>query len=192
MGGGILLVKNRSLPQLVARVYPDFNWNISQFSQNYDIWTDENLANYFMSWLQKQPESDVYDVHKIIKSMAIKGDFPLALMLKNTFPNLYWPTTISAKGKKSQSMLKESLEKIFTDKDTVLLEEYKHPDFMLANNYLLELDLFYPQFNLAFEFQVSKINKGRKLKKQRGNNILDMLVCLINKLVIKTLNSVII
>jgi hypothetical protein len=34
------------------------------------------------------------------------------------------------------------------------VEEYKHPEILYASGHSLELDLFYPQFKLAFEYQV--------------------------------------
>ncbi|KAJ1501146.1 hypothetical protein HMI54_010222 [Coelomomyces lativittatus] len=89
-GGGILLVKNRSLPHLLFRVYPESYWKFSDFVQNVDIWKDEDLATYFVNWLQNRPESDVYDVNKVIKSSGISRNYPLAVKLRNAFPRMNW------------------------------------------------------------------------------------------------------
>jgi hypothetical protein len=35
-----------------------------------------------------------------------------------------------------------------------VLEEYKHPDITTNSGYPLELDFFYPQLNIAVEYQV--------------------------------------
>jgi hypothetical protein len=35
-----------------------------------------------------------------------------------------------------------------------VLEEYRHPDFVVSSSgHPLELDFFYPEYNLAFEYQ---------------------------------------
>ena len=36
------------------------------------------------------------------------------------------------------------------------VEDYKHPDIVTSSGYPLELDFFFPQLNLAFEYQVGK------------------------------------
>jgi hypothetical protein len=38
-----------------------------------------------------------------------------------------------------------------------VLEEYKHPDLFSAEGKPFELDLFYPQLNIAVEYQVTNV-----------------------------------
>ena len=152
MGGGILLIKNHTLFQLLSRVYPDFQFNKDLFSSSSSsIWEDEYLANYFVEWLKKQPETELPFLHKMISNMANKGSYPLTQTLKAAFPNYKWAVFAqSGLSKKSQYILKECLDVLFNRGNSVLLEEYKHPD--ITN---LELDYFYPELKIAFEYQVS-------------------------------------
>ena len=146
MGGGILLVQYHSLFQLLSTIYSDFKWNKQLFSSSKDIWTDDHLANYFVQWLKKQPKNETDLVNVIVTEKDPSGQKLLARLLKYAFRQYKW--IYSLKSKKSQSMLKDYIQQLFTG---VLLEEYKHPD--IAN---LELDLFLPQYNIAFEYQVMK------------------------------------
>ena len=148
MGGGILLIKARSLFNLFVQAYPQQNW---REIADIDIWSDESLANYFVRWLQKQPEKEVFNIQETMRTMKRKGDFVLSQSLKNAFPRYNFNSIKIAK--KTQFVLKECIQNMFLnkEKDFVLLEEYKHPD--IAN---LELDYFLPQYNIAFEYQVMK------------------------------------
>ena len=145
MGGGILLVKNHSLAQLLSRVYPEFKWENQSFV---DVWTDEPLAKRIVEWLKKQSDTEISYVDRLVREMGKKGTFPLTQMLIAAFPQYKWVVSLPTTGKKSQYMLRQCLGKLFTS-DTVILEEYHHPD--VAG---LELDYFFPQYNLAFEYQV--------------------------------------
>lgn len=161
MGGGPLIIKNHSLPQLLSVVYPDFEWETSKFYHTNDIWEDEYLANYFVEWLKKQSEKEVLYVYSVIKDMG-KKNVTLTQKLKTAFPKFSWLPSATQSTKKSQYMLKQHLEKIFPGVDTILLEEYKHPD-IISNNYSLELDYYFPQFQLALEYQVMQIVSVKKL-----------------------------
>lgn len=149
LGGGSLIVKKHSLGQLLSVVYPEFKWNKDSFVQSNDIWNDEHLANYFVDYLKKQQENEVVYVNKVLKEMEYSANSILQQALKKEFPKYSWMTSLPARSKKTQYMLKECISKIFSDEDTILLEEYSHPE--VTN---LQLDFFYPQFNLAFEYQV--------------------------------------
>ena len=149
MGGGSLLVYYSTLPQLLTRVYSDFKWELNQFSQVQDIWTDEQLAIYFVEKLKKNhSEREINFILKEVKNKKFKGIHPLTQILRSAYPKHNWVSSMPALSKKSQYLLRECLHRIFTAENTILLEEYKHPDLNL------ELDYFYPQFNLAFEYQV--------------------------------------
>ena len=166
MGGGILLVQYHSLFQLLSNIYSDFKWNKQLFSSfSKDIWTDDYLANYFVQWLKKQSNKDVSQVHEIVMKKSNNASSPLKEFLATAFPEYKWSSK-SQSGKKAQYMLKTCLENLFTSKDTVLLEEYRHPD--VSN---LELDFFFPQYKLAFEYQVKK-SKSQSLIKKSGTTTL--------------------
>ena len=165
MGGGCAIVQNRSLSQLITSTFTEYKWDINAFDTS-DIWTDEKTANYFVQWLKKQPESEVACLHRCVKLLRIKDSSALTRDLKTAFPKYNWFSVSPARAKKTQFMLKECINTLFFNKETVLLEEYKHPDL----NYL-ELDFFYPEFNLAFEYQVC-IKITTKCENIREFNIL--------------------
>ena len=142
MGGGALLIKHNSLGELLSFVYPNFNWEISRFP---DIWTNWGVSNCLVDWLKQQSRDEISLVHNVIKERGVKGLYPLIEALRTAFPDFQW--FFNPGKKKTQFMLKYCLADLF--KNEVLLEEYKHPDF--GN---LELDYFYPQLNLAIEYQV--------------------------------------
>jgi hypothetical protein len=54
-----------------------------------------------------------------------------------------------------------------------VLEDYRHPDIVTSPGNPLELDFFYPQLNIAVEYQVT-IMVTYKLRLCRGNNIIEM------------------
>ena len=162
MGGGILLVQYHSLFQLLSNIYSDFKWNKQLFQRESDIWNNDHLANYFVEWLKKQSEQEISFIKETVNNLGRNENHPLMKTFQKLYPKYRWLSSIS-KGKKSQYMLKECIEKLFVsdkNKDIVLLEEYRHPD--ISN---LELDYFLPQYNIAFEYQV---------------NILSSIICLIN------------
>ena len=145
MGGGILLAKENSLSQLLAKVYPQFNWDSAH--QNADIWHNKNLATYFVEWLKKQTNKEISIAEETIHSIATENS-PLIQLLTTAFPKQKW---LSRKTYKAQFFLKECIEAMFKGEENVLiLQEYKHPDIDG-----LELDYFLPQYNIAFEYQVS-------------------------------------
>ena len=149
MGGASLLVKNHTLPQLLSKAYPENAWNTKSFAQVTDMWTDEKTASYLVERLKKH-RSEVSFLNKMIKSMDYKELFPLTKMLKENFPEYSWQTQFSPVGnKKHQYMLRECIGELFSGENSVLLEEYRHPEI---NS--LQLDYFFPQKKLAFEYQV--------------------------------------
>ena len=131
MGGGILLLEYESLYHLLSQIYPSFPWEKDKFAAN------QNKINYFIEWLKKQNPREISLVCQFVKNKEFSSLFQTA------FP-LQW------RQKKSQYILKECIEKVFAN--ALVLEEYRHPD---AN---LELDYFLPEFKLAFEYQVYKLD----------------------------------
>lgn len=79
-----------------------------------------------------------------------KYSFSLPLLISNVFPeynlNFNYKTV-----KSSQHYLKACLKTLFPLEE--ILEDYKHPDIISLDGLPLELDLFYPKFNIAFEYQ---------------------------------------
>ena len=134
--------------KLLSAIYPQIKWNKNSLLEA-NIWNNENLANYFVSWLKQQKQTEITRARLAVKNLATETNY-LVQQLSNAFPHLSWLMATSSQSKKTQYKLKECIEKLLiVQKDAVLLEEYRHPD--ISN---LELDYFLPQYNLAFEYQV--------------------------------------
>lgn len=142
MGIGILVVKYNSLANVVSQVYPE----IELVQTN--IWNDFATASYFVKWLKEQPESELAYVNRIFAQLRPQEQNTLCKLLQTAFPQYVWTFSPS---KKSQNKLKDCLERLISGE---LLQEYKHPDISH-----LELDFFYPQYKLAFEYQVECISQ---------------------------------
>ena len=148
MGGASLLILSHSLSKLISSVYPEFKAN-----SEVDIWTNETLGKYFVEYLKKQKSiNEISFVYRQIRDLNLKEAMPLTRLLMEAFPQYKWIPSFSAVGKRAQYVLKESLNALFSGEKSVLLEEYRHPD--IEN---LELDYFFPQYNLAIEYQVESV-----------------------------------
>ena len=145
MGGGILLLDSHSLFNLLSSQFSEHNWAKNRFEQS-DIWTDKHLANLFIEWLKKQNYREISNICQFVKET--KNSNYLTEALKIAFPS-----KMNVNSKKSQYMLKNCIESIFSKENTLVLEEYRHPDVIH-----LELDYFLPQYNIAFEYQVEKFH----------------------------------
>ena len=118
MGGGPLMVKYRTLGQLLIKAYPELTWESLVFSRFGDIWNDESLISYYLGRLQKdETKLEINYVHRIIRKMGSRGNFPLLQSLKNSFVGRNW-FLISA-GKKSQYVLKECISKFLKGEGNV-------------------------------------------------------------------------
>ena len=112
-GGGFLLVKYDSLSQLMASIYPQYQWNQSNFVHpQVGIWKDKELANYYIEWLKKNSSPKELQYLQVItdKREPQKEDV-LMNMLSQVSPQF----DVNAKkgSKKSQLMLKETLNLLF-------------------------------------------------------------------------------
>jgi hypothetical protein len=49
-----------------------------------------------------------------------------------------------------------------------ILEEYRHPEIISTTGQPLQLDLYYPQLSIAFEYQVNKRKIGGNALRDRS------------------------
>lgn len=149
MGGGVLLVENNSISNLLEQVYSEYKWEKDLFEQQQNIWTDINLANYFVEWLvNSQNENEVSFVCQYVKQIKPKGFNSLTQSLQDNFSK-YWMKIGPSNSKKSQYILKACIEHLFSRENIIIFEDYWHPDVLN-----LELDYYLPEHRLAFEYQV--------------------------------------
>lgn len=73
-------------------------------------------------------------------------------IVKDYFPELNLDAFKNLGLKKTQANLYSVLHYLFPSEE--ILEEYKHPDLVLPNGEMFELDFYVPLYKLAFEYQV--------------------------------------
>ena len=111
LGGGILLIKNDTLPQALSHIFPEHEWLPGKFQEKHNsIWRDETIANYFIQTLKKE---ELPYLSKIIRETGNQQDI-LPQLLSKTFPHFNWNVKKTF-SKKSQFLLKECLRKLFPD-----------------------------------------------------------------------------
>ena len=157
---------NHSPLQLLSTVYPDYNWLPWKFANSpRNMWLDDDLKRKFIEWAGKElGVKELNDWHHIAtKDIIDLGGLRLLASTSNSLPQLLtslypdfpWEFSVKSKSpfhKKSQHLMKAMLKLIFPLND--ILEEYKHPKAIGKSGNRLELDIFYPQLNIAFEYQV--------------------------------------
>jgi hypothetical protein len=68
------------------------------------------------------------------------------------------PKAMRIKGSKAQKLLLRAIARTLNVDRMEILSNYKHPAlFYFKSSVAMELDLFLPRFNLAFEYQVMHI-----------------------------------
>jgi hypothetical protein len=108
-------------------------------------------------------------------SFLLEHNNSLSQLLTQLYPEFRWNFNLneskSLHYKKSQFLLKTMLKTIFPHQGkfifvTVTLPQkevffdYKHPDIVTHAGYPLELDFFYPQLQIAVEYQVTQVNRS--------------------------------
>jgi hypothetical protein len=78
-----------------------------------DIWKNEECAKYFVQSLKESEE--VAYLYRVVKKIGYRGKYPLTIMLQNKFPQYRWAASHSEKMKKSQFILKDYLNQLFTE-----------------------------------------------------------------------------
>ncbi len=157
-GGGLLKNFGDSPSKLLTTIYPNHPWKSWKFTQVPNgYWEDTaNLRSYFDD-IGKELGMTKERWERAPNCLIIrhKGDGvirtyrPLPIALRVAYPEIEWSFVITSEG---QSYLKLMLESIFHGYN--IDENYKHPTLKhLKSNRPIELDLFIPSLNLAFEYQ---------------------------------------
>lgn len=71
-------------------------------------------------------------------------------MLESVYPDHEWNPKLFLHTKKVQKILYNMVKKLFPKED--ILEDYRHPDLRYSSNSRMELDIYLPGKNLAFEY----------------------------------------
>jgi hypothetical protein len=156
-----------------------FNWagkqlGIKEPSDWYKMTTRVTMATL---------STDFQDIHALGFTLGHQGNLSLQQLLSIAYPDEKWDfktqRSSSTFYKKSQYLLKSSIKSMFPNEGNLItfftfftrfymflicfnmflevLEEYRHPDIIMDSGYPLELDFFYPKYNIAFEYQVTHV-----------------------------------
>lgn len=71
-------------------------------------------------------------------------------MLESVYPEHEWNPKLFLSTKKVQKILYNLITKLFPNEN--ILEDYRHPELRFASNSRMELDIYLPGKNLAFEY----------------------------------------
>eukprot|EP01127_Copromyxa_protea_P002547 TRINITY_DN1244_c0_g2_i3.p1 TRINITY_DN1244_c0_g2~~TRINITY_DN1244_c0_g2_i3.p1 ORF type:complete len:219 (+),score=47.02 TRINITY_DN1244_c0_g2_i3:961-1617(+) len=152
--------------ELVQMMYPDVDWILGNFTKvPKDTWADPEKLREYMLYIQKElfieREEDWYRLSReMLQSfgaggmLATFGSLHSALLF--AFPEVLWdPKKFSDKRKMTnQWWLLVNLRKMFEGEE--ILENYLHPNLVWEskeNPGKMELDLWIPSRNIAFEYQ---------------------------------------
>eukprot|EP01114_Cavostelium_apophysatum_P003599 TRINITY_DN1359_c0_g1_i1.p1 TRINITY_DN1359_c0_g1~~TRINITY_DN1359_c0_g1_i1.p1 ORF type:complete len:535 (+),score=93.88 TRINITY_DN1359_c0_g1_i1:146-1750(+) len=164
-GYGLLNMHNRSASQAIMSVYPH-DWKPWKFANRpRDYWEDERHVRDYLAWFEKEvgitSMEDWYGISGVMYALHGRrlleryGGLP-PLLLK-FFPDYPWDVTkfgSSSHFSKPHAMLLKRLLEIFPAQTEILIN-YIHPQLIdpKQKNFRMELDIFLPDYDLAFEYQ---------------------------------------
>ena len=180
--GGLPLLSlyNNHFPSLLLSLYPSLNWPFLSSHTNHHNNTHGEISPSSSSLspplIRYKPskgyaKSSAYlksQLGRLVKKYAIKekkdwyrvewksgerGGVDVYRTLKLLYPSLHWKKKLfQTRSKRSiQRLLFSLISQLYSSH--LLMENYRHPLLLLYHNEPLELDIFLPSFNLAFEYQ---------------------------------------
>ena len=158
-GGSLLTMHGSPLVALMA-AYPDHNWIPWRFKRvPVGYWKSKDNVSRFLSELSDKLSIQTLDDWYRVDYKQLEGfssvirEKGLYKFFKEQYPHHPWdPKKFQQKGKKAQRWLAVTLQKMFPDNE--ILEDYMHPQIKHpSSGRALQLDVFIPSQNLAFEYQ---------------------------------------
>lgn len=163
-GGGRILKKYSSLPNILKTIYPDENWdqiNLRTRLPN-QYWDDMgNIKNFLTSIENKFDITNQDDWARIsIEQFVQSGGRTLLSkygslysILKLVFPDKKWNKAKfqSRQKRSSQRHMFICIKKLFPHVEVV--EEYLHQELSRISGRSIEIDTFIPKLNIGFEYQ---------------------------------------
>ena len=163
-GGGSLYRRfNGSILQMMRHFYPEHDWFEFRFSMAPKGYWDlhENLVEY-MDWLGSKLgfkemddwyEVTVEDFNRNHGAAPLKmtGTSPSKIVII-AYPDYDWKEERFFDGKKNQKRLFRIVKEIYPEEEIKF--DFKHHGMRFkSSNYPMELDIWLPNLNLAFEYQ---------------------------------------
>eukprot|EP01114_Cavostelium_apophysatum_P007788 TRINITY_DN1996_c0_g2_i2.p1 TRINITY_DN1996_c0_g2~~TRINITY_DN1996_c0_g2_i2.p1 ORF type:complete len:562 (-),score=122.96 TRINITY_DN1996_c0_g2_i2:5-1690(-) len=161
-GNEVLKYYGGHLPRALVSAFPEHSWEIYRFENvPSGYWNDEENIKEFLGWAFKQLKLEKMDdwLNVTVQDFAAIGGITLInkygglkALLSKIFPE--WDQTAAVPvTNKSQYYLYKLLKGMFPDQVDILFN-YPHPDLTYAGvNRNMELDIFIPNLQLAFEYQ---------------------------------------
>jgi len=162
-GAGMHRRFNGSPLQMLRYFYPEKDWLEFRFSMApKGYWgSKESLVNY-MDWLGSElgfkKMEDWYEVitedfnrHHGAAPLKMTGTSPSKIVM-TAYPEYDWEEERFFDGKKNQKRLFRIVKEIYPDEEIIF--DFKHHGMRFkSSNYPMELDIWLPNLNLAFEYQ---------------------------------------
>ena len=162
---------NNSLMKALEHVYPELQWRPWEFDKvSSAFWEDIINHRQYLHWM-----CDQLNIESATDWMTIKLEDviqhgaegflvshyqgSLASAIEVIYPEYSWNSRqLTRRGqRKSQQRLYQAIKKIYTNNGSRKIQfllEYKHPQLIYEpSNKSMELDIYIPSLNLAFEYQ---------------------------------------
>ena len=159
-GGGLLRQCDNNIFNILPEIYPSFQWDLmSRRSKPKGYWTLENIKKFIQFVQEKFKVRRKQDWCRISAGQIARltgTGIPSGLYgaLRTVYPDEIWlPFWFSFRSKRSvQRWLFVCILDIFPQ--LLHIEEYNHPHLVYSNSgTTVELDVFTPSLNIAFEYQ---------------------------------------
>lgn len=167
-GSRLLNFYNGSVYKIVQSIYPEFEWKPWLFEHTPELfWNSNNSVKNYISWLEQKLHIKTLDDWYNISSTDISKYYQGSTLLKkyggfksflmHCYPEYNWNISlfdnIQRKPSKSQLRLFQLIKNIFPNE--IIEIDFPHPQLNFKNTqHIMELDIYLPSLNLAFEYQV--------------------------------------
>lgn len=162
--GGATLVKyhyNGSVIRALLAVYPEHEWVEWKFVKlPKGFWNSEDNTQSFLHWLEKElgikRMEDWYSItyghfQRFGAANLLHMSGGMLPLLERYYPDFRWDAAKLQFPSKGQGFLAHTLAEVFQGLE--FRENFKHPMLRFASNRSMELDIFFPELKLAFEYQ---------------------------------------
>jgi hypothetical protein len=165
-GAMAILTRYDSPLQTLTNIFPEYNWRPWRFARiPPGFWTRKNNVREFFEWFidQLPPNINLALVPRqyIVKlggSSLVSGtNVDMISLLAKYFPEKDWSHFGNLNISNGQATLYLIVQKYFPDEQIHL--NYQHPSMVFSSQRKVELDIFLPSLQLAFEYQVISVCK---------------------------------
>eukprot|EP01125_Pyxidicula_operculata_P010187 TRINITY_DN3356_c0_g1_i5.p1 TRINITY_DN3356_c0_g1~~TRINITY_DN3356_c0_g1_i5.p1 ORF type:complete len:402 (-),score=56.45 TRINITY_DN3356_c0_g1_i5:10-1215(-) len=174
-GEGLLKSYKNSKYKMLSSLYPEYEWKPNLFlvashvgygDENHHDNEDENTAKKILQILASQLNINNLDDWYKVSEKQIRSIIPISWLKKyggnlwnlliKYYPNHPWNIKeLRSKSKKStQNILMRSVLHLFPNAKEEVIQDHRHPKLKYSDTAsMMELDIFIPSINLAFEYQ---------------------------------------